>query len=134
MAAKQFTVTVGLQYTPPSAPDNSGVVTLGTQGSTNAQQVGIIDVPNGTVIGTVFPIPFGAVSAAYCCIIKNNMSSAIGIRFNAAVADNFELAPGGEFMMSGSAAAAGTPLTQVDVVTTADPTSTEQIFSYVFGD
>lgn len=134
MAAKQFTVTVGLQYTPPSAPDNSGVSTLGTSGSTNAQNAGTLDIPNGTVVGTVFGIPFGSVSAAFCCIVKNNMSSSIGVRFNGAPADEIEIAPSGEFMLSGSAAAAGTPLTQVDIVTTADPTSTEQIHYWVFGD
>lgn len=134
MATKQFTVTVGLQYTPPSAPDNSGVVTLGTSGNTNAQNVGTIDVPNGTVVGTVFGIPFGSVSAAYCCIIKNKMTSSIGVRINGAGSDTFEIAPSGEFMLSGSAAPSTTPLTQVDIVTTADPTSTEQIDYFVFGD
>jgi len=134
MAAKTFTITLGLQYTPPASPDNSGVSTLGTSGSVNAQNAGTIDVPNGTVVGTVFGVPFGSVGAAFSVLIRNNMTSAIGVRLNGAVADEFEIVPGGEFMLSGNAAGSGTPLTQVDLVTTADPTTTEQIYYWVFGD
>jgi len=134
MAAKTFTITLGVQYTPPAAPDNSGVSTLGTNGSVNAQNVGVIDVPNGTIVGAIIGIPFGSVSASFAVLVKNNMTSAIGVRLNGAVADEFEIAPSGEFMLSGSAAPSGTPLTQVDVVTTADPTTTEQINYWVFGD
>jgi len=134
MAAKTFTITVGLQYTPPAAPDNSGVSTLGTAGSINAQNVGTIDIPSGTVVGTVMGIPFGSISASSAILIKNYMTSSIGVRLNGAVADDFEIAPSGEFMLSGSTAPSVTPLTQVDIVTTADPTTTEQIMYWLFGD
>jgi len=134
MAATQFTLTLGIQYTPPSAPTNSGVSTLGTSGTSNAQSVGHVDIPNGTVIGTVFSIPVSSISAVKCVVIKNNMLSDIGVRLNGAVADEFEIAPGGEFMLSGSAAGGTTPITQVDIVTTADPAATEQVSYWLYGD
>ena len=134
MPADNFTATLGLQYTPPAAPANSGVASLAVAGTYNAGQPGNIDVPSGTAISTVFPIPFGSVSDTKLCVIRNNMSSDLGVRINGAVANNFELAPGGVFMYAGSAAPATDPLTSVSVVTPAVPATLEKVLFWTVGD
>lgn len=134
MAADNFTATLSLQYTPPGAPVNSGVATLAAVGTYNANSVGTVDVPPGTVVGTTFSIPFSSIAAAKLCVIRNNMSSAIGIRINGAVANNFQVAAGGEFMYASPAAPGSDPLTSIVVVTTVDPTQIERISYWVFGD
>lgn len=134
MANDAFSVNMTLQYTPPSAAANSGLATLAFTGTENAQSVGRLDVPNGTIIGTVLPIPFGAVGSAKVCVVQNLMSTAVGVRLNGAVADEFELGPGQAFALIGGVPGSTLPLTQVDVVTTADPAATEFINFWVMGD
>ena len=130
----QLTTQLSVTYTPPKAAQNSGQSTLGITSTYNGQSVGTVDVPPGTTPPTTFAIPFGSVSAAKACIIRNDMSSDIGIRLNSAVADNFELGSGGELMITSPIAPSTTPLISVDILTTADPTSLEQVFFWVYGD
>lgn len=130
----QLTTQVSVTYTPPKAAANSGQSTLGTSGAYNAASVGSIDVPNGTTPPTTFSVPFNAVDNAKTVIVRNDMTSDVGIRLNGAVADNFELGPAGEMIISSPTAPGTTPITQVDVVTTADPANLERIFYWVFGD
>jgi len=132
--ADQLTTATSVTYTPPKAAANSGQSTLGTSGVYNAAAVGSIDIPNGTIVGTVFSIPFNSVDNAKTVIIRNDMTSDVGVRLNGAVADNFELAPSGEMIISNPVAPGTTPITQIDVVTTADPTNLERLFYFVFGD
>lgn len=128
-----FTTTLGIQWTPPAAPDNSGNSTYTVQNTYVADNVGRIDIPNGTVIGTVFPIPFGGVGRGKMIVIKNKMTSDIGIRLNAAIANNFELGPDGEFAYITPTAPATTPLSSIDIVTTVDPTNLESVFYHCLG-
>jgi len=129
-----FSTSQGIQWTPPGAATNSGNSTLTTQGTENAQSVGTLDIPNGTTIATVFPVPFGTVEAAKLCVVQNLMSSEIGVRLNGHGTDDFTLGPGQRFSLDGATAGATTPLISVDIVTTADPASTEQVNFWILGD
>ena len=134
MANDAFSVNVTVQYTPPSAAANSGLGTLAFTGTENAQSIGRLDIPNGTSVATVLPIPFGAVGAAKVCIVQNLMSTAVGVRLNGAVADDFELGPGQTFALIGGVPGGTLPLVSVDIVTTADPAATEFALFWVMGD
>jgi hypothetical protein len=136
MAASTFNSTLNIQYTPPSAPANSGVASLVVGGTYNGGQAGSIDVPTTIIVSppTVIPVPFGSVAAAKLLIIRNNMSSEIGVRLNGAVANTFNLPPGGEFVYAVPTTPGAIPLTSADVIPTVVPTVTEQIHFFVFGD
>lgn len=132
--ADQLTTQTSIIYTPPKAATNSGHSILGTTNAYNASAVGSIDVPNGTTIGTIFSIPFNSIDEAKTIIIRNDMTSDIGIRINGAISDNFELSPSGEMIISNPVAPGTTPITQIDIVTTVDPINLERIYYFVFGD
>lgn len=134
MAASQFTVTLGVQFTPPSAPANSGVSTFGAQGNYNAQNVGTIDVPTSITPPMDYVIPFGSVALASMVLIKNMTSSTIGLKINGSMTVNHELAPGAIWMMAGATAPTGTPLTAMSATVSAAPTTIEQIQYMIFGD
>lgn len=134
MAAAQYTVGLTAQWTPPNAAVNSGNASLAVQGTYNAQQVGQIDVQTSATPGDTFNVQFGSIAAAKLVIIKNMMSSDIGIRINGSVTDNFKLASGGEFVYAAPAAPSSSPLASLVVAITAAPTAVEQINTFVFGD
>ena len=127
-------VTLGIQYTPPSAPVNSGQSTFSVTAIHSAQNVGQIDVNSTDIPTTVFVIPFGSVAAAKVAIVKNLMSSDVGIRINGSVTDNFRLAAGGELAYACQTAPNSSPLASISVVTTASPGSTENISYWIMGD
>ena len=134
MAQKAFTLSETVQWTPPGTPDNSGMTTLTSTGTENAQSVGKHDVLASIAPNTVLSIPFGQVDAAKVAIIQNNMSAEIGVRLNGAVANDFTLGPGQKFEISGSTPGSTTPLTQLDVEILTAPTATEYILWWILGD
>lgn len=136
MAASTFNSTLNIQYTPPSAPANSGVASLLVGGTYNGGQAGSIDIPTTIVVSppTVIPVPFGSVAAAKLLVIRNNMSSEIGVRLNGAVSNTFNLPPGGEFVYAAPTAPGAIPLTSADVIPTVAPTVIEKIDYWCFGD
>jgi hypothetical protein len=127
-------LNLSLVYTPPAAPANSGQAALASTHTYNSFNVGSIDVPNGTVIGTTFDIPLGSVEDLKTLMIRNNMTSEIGVRLNAAVANNFNIPAGGTFVYSVPTAPLAVPITEAVLVTTADPTNLERILFWAFGD
>jgi len=134
MAAQTVSISVGCQWTPPFAVLNSGNSSFNLSAQYNAQNVGQIDIPGATTTPTVFPIPFGTVASCKMLIIKNCMSSDIGVRFNGAVANEFQVAPGGMVMVSMPQAPVTNPVTSISVVTTSVPGATEYVSFWVFGD
>lgn len=132
--AQTATITFGILYTPPSAAANSGNASFSTQASYNAQNVGQLDVQTSDAPATTFAIPFGSVSAGKIVMVRNMMSTEIGIRLNAAGSDNMKLPAGGEFVYAASVAPNATPLTAVTIVTTASPAQIENVMYWVFGD
>jgi hypothetical protein len=134
MSADAFTATLNLQYTPPGAPANSGVAALAVGGTYNAGQSGTIDVTTGSTVGQVIPIPFGSVVAGKLVVIRNNLSAEIGVRLNGAVANNFNVPPGGMLAYAAPTAPGAVPLTRVDIVLTAVPVVTERTVYWTLGD
>lgn len=134
MPAATFAVNLAVTFTPPGANVNSGQSSFPTQGTYNAQCAGQLDIPSSTIMGTVFPIPFGSIQAAKLLVIKNMMSTEVGIRINGASVDNFRLASGGELMYAAPSAPTSAPFASASVVTTASPTADEQITFVVLGD
>lgn len=131
---KNFTASIGIQWTPPGAPDNTGNSTLSVQGTENAQSVGELDVPSSTTVGTELAVPFGTVDAAKLLVIKNSLSAEVGVKLNGSLTANFTLGPGQIMAIAGPTAGTGTPLTSASVTTTAAPTATEQVQYWVMGD
>lgn len=83
------TATAKLQliYTPPAAASNSGIPVIETSVVYEAQNVGTLDIPAGTAVGTVFQIPFGSIGGAQVAIVRNLGASAIGLKINGVGAD-----------------------------------------------
>lgn len=129
-----LTLNSSLIYTPPAAPANSGLGSLAVTHTYNASAVGTIDVPNGTVVSTVIPVPFGSVSAAKTLIIKNNMTSEIGVRINGSVTNILNIPAGGKLEYSAPTAPVAVPITSASIVNTVDPTALERVQFFVFGD
>lgn len=130
----QATATLSLQYTPPSAPTNSGNAVFSLSASFNAQNVGQIDVNPSDTAPTTFPIPFGSVSKAKILVIKNLGTTDIGVRLNGSPSDNFQISAQGELAYVCQTAPATTPITSASIVTTASPPAVETIQYWVFGD
>lgn len=127
-------VTLGIQYTPPSAPVNSGQSSFSTSSVYNSQNVGQIDVQPTDIPATIFIIPFGSIASAKVAVIKNLMSSDIGVRINGAVADNFKISAGGELIYACQIAPSSNPMASISIVTTATPGSIENVSYWIFGD
>ena len=128
------TVTTNLQWTPPSAPVNSGNASMSVVASINAQNVGSIDVQTTDTSPTTFAIPFGSISAAKVLLIKNMMSSDISVRLNGDNADTFRIPSGGAIHYAAPATPGSVPISSVTVITTVTPTQVETIHYFVFGD
>lgn len=132
--ANQFNIVSSVTWTPPRAIVNSGVSTLGASGVYNASSVGSIDVPPGTTVGTIFSVPLDHISSLKALIVRNEMSSDIGIRINGSVTNNFEIAAGGELHYLAPIAPVTTPITSLSIVTTLDPTQIQSVFFWAYGD
>ncbi len=132
--ATNCVTTASLTWTPPSAAPNSGVANFSVTSSVNAQSVGKVDVLVTDASGTVIPIPFGTCNSPKTVIIKNMMSTDIGVRLNGAGSDTFKLGAGGMFMYSAPTSPGATPLSAISVVTTAQPAQVESVEYFVLGD
>lgn len=134
MADQTVSVTSGILWTPPFSPPNSGSSSFDIGASYNAQNVGQIDVPGGTLSGAILPIPFGTVTTAKVLIVKNMMSSDVGVRFNDSTSDSFQVAPGAVVGIFMPKSPVGNPVASASFVTKAVPGSTETLSFFVFGD
>lgn len=128
------TVSASLQWTPPSAPVNSGNAKFDVVAGVNAQNVGQIDVNTSVTPGTAFPVPFGSIEAAKVLVIKNMMSSEIGVRLNGAEVDTFRVPAGGFMMYAAPQAPGASPISSAQIVTTASPSQVQQVDFFVYGD
>ena len=128
------TVAATLQWTPPSAPANSGTATFNVVAQVNAQNVGQSDVQTSDTPGTAFPMPFGSVQAAKVMCIKNMMSSDVGVRLNGHGSNDFRVPAGGMVMYACPAAPGADPVSSASIVTTASPASVENVQFFIYGD
>ena len=98
---------------------------------------GFADIPASTAAETVIPlVGVGGLigSEVTGILIKNTNESDIGIRLNLADADEFQLAPGGVFLVGNIVAAGANPLTLVSIVTTAEQVEAGAVEFWAFGD
>lgn len=123
-----------LQWTPPSAPVNSGTATFAVVSSVNAQAVGQVDVQVSDPPATVIPMPFGSINAAKVVCIKNMMSSEVGVRLNGAGSNNFNVPAGGMFMYVSPVGPNAIPISSASIVTTASPAAIEAVQFFIYGD
>jgi hypothetical protein len=128
------TVTASVQWTPPSAPANSGTATFNVVASVNAQNVGQVDVQVSDPPGAVFPMPFGSIATAKVICIKNMMSSEVGVRINGHVTNDFRVPAGGIVMYAAPVGPNSEPWASASIVTTASPAAIEAVQFFVFGD
>jgi len=129
-----FSATV--QWTPPSAPVNSGQSVFSLQLSYNAQNVGTIDVPDSTAPATVYDIPFGAVSKAKMLIVKNFTALDLDLSINAS-ADLISIPPSGMVMFGAPIDPTGPsdhPIESASLKTRGTSTSLARAEFWVFGD
>ena len=134
MAATTATVTLSIQYTPPSAPANSGNVSYQVAATCQAQNVGQIDINPSDAPATLFVIPFGSIAAAKIFVLKNRGTLDIGVRLNGAVTDTFRIAAGGEWAYVMSAIPTAGTLTGVTVAVITSPAQVEYCEYMAFGD
>ncbi len=132
--ASTATLSITLQWTPPSAAVNSGNVVFSLSANHNAQNVGQIDINPSDAPPTTFVIPFGSIAKAKIAILKNLMSSEISVRLNGAVTDTFVLPANGEFVYAASSTPATVPLTAISIITSAAPAAVESVNYYLVGD
>jgi hypothetical protein len=125
-----------IQWTPPSAPANSGQSAFTTQASYNAQNVGSIDVPSGTIVSTEIDIPFGSVEKARVFIVKSLMTSDVDVKINGSADPIFSLAPGGSFRYEApiDPSTGVYPITSASITILVSPTHIEQLNFWVMGD
>lgn len=128
------TLTANLTYTPPGGTAGSGTAGLTVAQTSNAQNVGTIDVPDATAAATAYVVPFGSVALAQTVIIRNrDTGQPLTLTVNAAAL--YDIPDGGEFFfMAPVAGTAGTPLAAVTLTTTAIQSGLGSIDFWIFGD
>lgn len=132
--ASTATTSSSIIYTPPLGSPNSGSATFQTASAYSAQNIGTMDIPAGTLPGTLFPIPFGTVNSAKVLIIKNTTSDEIGFRMNGAGADIFRLTASGVFHVEMPAGPTLNPIVDATITVLNAPSVTVFVQYFCFGD
>lgn len=94
---------------------------------------GTIDVPAATADNATFNVAFGSVGSATLIYILNKTESAIGVRLQGAVADQFEIAPLG-FLLQCMPDNVTTPIDEIVVTTTALQVAAGTVEFVIVGD
>jgi hypothetical protein len=132
--ASTATTSASVIYTPPLGSPNSGSATFQTASAYNAQNIGTMDIPAGTLPGTLFPVPFGTVNSAKVLIVKNNTTDEVGFRMNGAGADIFRLVANGVFHIEMPASPTLNPIVDATIVILVSPSVMQSANYFVFGD
>jgi hypothetical protein len=130
--ASTATVTVSIVYTPPSAPTNSGTVSLTVPVSLDAQNVGQIDIPASTAPATALAIPFGSVNSARIILVKNLTSQELVLKLNGGLAIS-NITANGEFLYVCPTDPLALPMSSASLTTTAAFPGLEAIQYWVMG-
>lgn len=134
MPTLNSTVTLGLTYSPPGAPVNSGAVSYSVTATSRAQSVGQIDIGSDASGGEQFSIPFGSISAAKIAVVKNTSASSYLLLINGAPA--FRIPAGGEFAFAATTSSAvdGVESLTVEVITVPASGTYDYIQYFIYGD
>lgn len=99
-----------------------------------AQNEGIIDVPDTTASATSFPVPFGGITTdATGGIIQNRTGQNLTVKINGAASASHSIPHGGIFCWA-NPSTASTPITSLALITTAIQSGSGQIAYRLFGD
>ncbi len=126
--------TFSINWTPPSAPANSGQSSFTTQASYNAHNVGAVDIPASTGPGTSIVIPFGTVTKPKMIVLKNLMTDEVELHVNGSVTNTFMIASQGMVIYCASIEVSVDDWTSINVVTTGTNTNIETLQYFIFGD
>jgi hypothetical protein len=127
-------VNLGVQWTPPSAPANSGSSSFVVTASYNEQNVGNIGIPSATPPATDFAIPFGTVGKAKVIVIKSLAAQELELRINGAVTSTFNIPPQGVVAFACSTEPSVDEWASAVVTTTGTNTALETVQYQIFGD
>lgn len=129
------TLTASMVYTPPGGIVGSASAAFSMSIPYTAMSIGILDVPDLTPGATEFLIPFGSVDEAFALVIKNTNTQPMGVRLNAAVtvADEYQIAVGGELIIAHPVSSVANELTAASVTTTAGQSGPGTIQYFVLG-
>lgn len=132
MENKNATLKLTVSYTDPA-----NEVVVHSQSVTcpyQAQTHGSVDVANATAGGTVIAVPFGAVAAATCAILKNRTGQELLVKVNGNTDEDESLPANGVRVFGSPTAAAETALASISVTTTATQSGAGSVEYHVFGD
>ena len=134
MPTLNSTVTLGLTYSPPGAPVNSGAVSYSVTATSRAQSVGQIDIDSSASGGNQFEIPFGSISDVKMAVVKNTSSNPYLLVVNGT--PTFRLPAGGEFVFAASTASSVDGITslEVEVITVPSAGTYDYVQYFVYGD
>jgi hypothetical protein len=133
MANLVATLKINLTYQAPGGgsvaiPQKSYTVPYG------ASCAGQLDIPDGTVDGASFDIPFGSIATgATAALIYNGTSFPLELKINGS-AVVCEIAAGGAHLICQADLPAGVPLTALAVLATDTTVGVERVEYFVFGD
>jgi hypothetical protein len=100
----------------------------------SGENVGILDIPDATLSGTEFTVPFGSIAVgATLLVIKNTNNQDVILTLNGS-ANLFRIAPGGFFIYAAASQPAGVPLLSASVKLTAVQSGAGTVQYHVFGE
>jgi hypothetical protein len=131
----QAVLNLTLSHFPPGA-GVAAQVALAITSNYVAAEGGTLDIPNGTLSGVEFDLPFGTVDTdGLMFVFKNTNNQDMMLRLNGS-ANLTRVAPGGMVMIGHPTAVSGgvpTPLLAASVLTTAPQVGAGTVNYYVFG-
>ena len=140
--SSNLVASLGLQFRAPGGANVSEQI--GVTAPFNAQSIGTLDIPAGTVSGTSFAIPFGSVASPKGLLLCNG--SVVGglvvsdanldmkVQVQAVSSGQFQLPAGGVLLLAQPVSATAVAVTGCNVVTTVAQVSAAQIDYAVWGD
>lgn len=96
-------------------------------------ETGVIEVPDAVASAHVYSLAFGAVASPSALLVVNNSGQDLGVRFNSAVANEFQIPTGSSMFIGMPALAGADPITAIDLVTTALGTEAGTIEYVILG-
>lgn len=128
-------LSIQLQYTGPLG-NQITVPPIAIAALYQAQNVGVIDVPDTTASATVYDVPFGTIDELTTCgVIFNQTGQPLEIKINGAAAASNTIPDGGVFPWGFPGLSAGSiPILAIELETTAMQSGAGYVAYYLFGD
>jgi hypothetical protein len=131
----QATLSATLSFLPPGVAAACQAA-MSVVSNYTSMEGGTLDIPDATVSGTVFALPFGSVNQdARAFVFKNTNNQDMWLRLNGS-SNLYRVPPNGSIFIAHPADASGgspTPLLSASVVLTANQSGSGTVNYYVFG-